>query len=87
MLHPALSLLQTIGEFLLVLEDCDSLVATQVRNCARKLEESATGQPLGRCKTLYLEPQCLQRLEQIFQDQKQSINYLNFKGNFLWISF
>lgn len=42
-LHPALSLLQTIAEFLVGLEDCDSLVGTHVRNSARKLDESATG--------------------------------------------
>ncbi len=72
MLHPALFLLQTIGKCLLILEDCNSVVATQARNCDRKLEESATGQQLGRCKKIYLEPPYLQRLEQIVQDQKQS---------------
>lgn len=75
LLHTALSFLQTLGELLLVLEDGDCLISVQIQNCARKLDQTA-GTPLGRYKALYVEQPCIQRLEQLFKEQEQSMNQL-----------
>ena len=73
-LHTALSLLQTLGELLLVLEDNDSIISSQVRSSSQKLAQ--VGSPFSRYKSLYLEPLPLQRLENVFKEQEKSIKCL-----------
>lgn len=68
-LHTALSLLQTLGELLLVLEENDSMFADSVKTCGKKLNQL----PFSCHKTFYLEPQPLQRLEVLFKECAQSI--------------
>jgi hypothetical protein len=76
-LHTALSLLQTLGELLLILEDNDSIISTQVRNSSQKLAQ--VGPPFSRYKSLYLEPLPLQRLENLFKEQEKSMLILYLK--------
>jgi len=68
-LHTALSLLQTLGELLLVLEENDTLFADNVKTCGKKLNQADV--PLSCYKTFYLEPQPLQRIELLFKEQEQ----------------
>lgn len=69
-LHTALSLLQTLGELLLVLEENDSMFADQVRSCGKAL---ALTEPTYYCfKSLFLEMVPLQRLETLFKEQEKS---------------
>ncbi|XP_032779470.1 conserved oligomeric Golgi complex subunit 7 [Daphnia magna] len=69
-LHTALSLLQTLGELLLVLEENDSMFSDFVKTCGKKLNQE--GVPLSCCKTFYLEPQPLQRLEALLKQCTQN---------------
>ena len=69
-LHTALSLLQTLGELLLVLEDNDSIISTQVRSSSQNLAQA--GSSFSRYKSLYLEPLPLRRLENLFKEQEKS---------------
>ena len=64
-LHVALSLLQTLGELIILLEDNDSIIAGYFQSTARKLKESYST-PLTRYQALYLEPEVLERLDHVF---------------------
>lgn len=70
-LHTALSLLQTLGELLLVLEENDSMFADHVRSCGKTLSQA--GKSHGCNKSLFLEAQPLQRLETLLREQEKSI--------------
>lgn len=79
-LHTALSLLQTLGELLLVLEENDSMFADHVRSCGKTLSQA--GQPHGCYKSLFLETQPLQRLETLFREQEKSnTSFTSFEGS------
>lgn len=68
-LHTALSLLQTLGELLLLLEENDPMFADNVKTCGKKLNQVKVSS--NYYKTLYLESQPLQRLELLFKEQQQ----------------
>lgn len=69
-LHVALSLLQTIGEFLLILEDTDAVLTSQLKSWAKKLEQPDSS--AAKCKTLFLETQAVQRLDSLLKNLDQS---------------
>lgn len=75
-LHTALSLLQTLGELLLVLEENDSMFTDNVKVFGKKLNQA--GPPHSCYKTLYLESQPLQKLELLFKEQEQRASLNNF---------
>lgn len=66
-LHVALSLLQSLGEFLLILEDNDAMLSAQLKSWSKKLEQPDSS--LAKSKTLFLEPL---KLEKLVKDQDQS---------------
>ena len=70
LLHAALSLLQTLGEFLILMEDNDSMIALQCQISSKKLREAST--VFTSYKTLYLESQALQQLELLFSELENS---------------
>ena len=72
-LHTALSLLQTLGELLIVLEENDVTLAGHVTNSRKRLEQD------GQCKSLYLEAQPLERLDHLLaaQDGNAIHSFLN----------
>ena len=75
-LHTALSLLQTLGELVLVVEENDTVFADNVKTCGKKLNQVAP--PHSCCKTLFLEWQPLQKLELLFKEQEQRAPFIRY---------
>jgi len=69
-LHVALSLLQTLGELMILLEENDSIIAGQFQSSARKWKEAST--PLTRFRALYLEPEIDERLDDVLIQLEKS---------------
>ena len=69
-LHTALSLLQTLGELLILLEDKELVFSEHIKDMAKKQIQAQSSQMC--IKTLYLEAQPLQRLEVFLKGQDLS---------------
>ena len=69
-LHVALSLLQTLGELMILLEENDSIITGHFQNSAKKWKEAST--PLTRYRALYLESEVNERLDDVLVQLEKS---------------